>query len=180
MEQNFVFIDAQNINLSIKDQGWQLDRNKFNKYLRKKYKASKVYMFIWYIPENQSMYTFFQDVWYTLIFKPVMELKNWKTKWNVDAELVLQAMIDYKKYNKAIIVTGDGDFACLVKYFYKKNKLLTLIVPNENKYSIFLKKTAREKIDSLTNLRKKLEYKKKDCTNQAAVTWSIQSIRDNN
>jgi len=79
-------------------------------------------------------------------------------------------MIDYKKYNKAIIVTGDGDFACLVKYFYKKNKLLTLIVPNENKYSIFLKKTAREKIDSLTNLRKKLEYKKKDCTNQAAVT----------
>jgi hypothetical protein len=36
-----------------------------------------------------------------------------------------------------------------------------LIVPNERKYSIFLRKTAKEKIDSLTNLRTKLEYKKK-------------------
>jgi len=161
MESNFVFIDTQNINLSVRDQWWKLDRKKFNKYLRKKYKASKVYLFIWYIPENQSMYTFFQDIGYTLIFKPVLELKNWKTKWNVDAELVLQAMIDYNRYDKAIIITWDGDFSCLVKHFYEKNKLLTLIVPNEKKYSIFLKKTAREKIDSLTNFKWKLEYKKK-------------------
>ncbi|HRX63952.1 MAG TPA: NYN domain-containing protein [Candidatus Absconditabacterales bacterium] len=161
MENNFVFIDTQNINLSIKDQGWKLDRQKFNKYLRKKYKASKIYLFIGYVPENQSMYTFFQDVGYTLIFKPVLNLKNGKTKGNVDAELVLQAMVDYDKYDKAIIVTGDGDFACLVKHFYKEKKLLTLIVPNEQKYSVFLKKTAKEKIDSLNNLRSKLEYKKK-------------------
>jgi len=161
MEKNFVFIDTQNINLSIQDQWWKLDWKKFNKYLQKKYKAVKIYLFIWYVPENQSMYTFFQNCWYTLIFKPVLELNNWQTKWNVDAELVLQAMIDYKKYDKAVIITWDGDFACLVKYFYKKNKLLMLIVPNERKYSIFLRKTAKEKIDSLTNLRTKLEYKKK-------------------
>ncbi|HOG15478.1 MAG TPA: NYN domain-containing protein [Candidatus Absconditabacterales bacterium] len=161
MEKNFVFIDTQNINLSIQDQGWKLDWKKFNKYLQKKYKAVKIYLFIGYVPENQSMYTFFQNCGYTLIFKPVLELNNGQTKGNIDAELVLQAMIDYKKYDKAVIITGDGDFACLVKYFYKKNKLLMLIVPNERKYSIFLRKTAKEKIDSLTNLRTKLEYKKK-------------------
>ncbi|MBU0627425.1 hypothetical protein KKH82_08710 [Patescibacteria group bacterium] len=62
-------------------------------------------------------------------------------------------MIDYNKYDKAIVITGDGDFACLIKYFYEKNKLLTLIVPNEKKYSIFLKKTAKERIVTLTALK---------------------------
>lgn len=160
MESNFAFIDTQNINLSIKEQWWKLDWKRFNHYLRKKYKVSKVYLFIGYLPEHQSMYTFFQDVWYTLIFKPVLHLKQGQTKGNVDAEMVLQAMIDYENYDKAVIVTGDGDFACLVRYFYEQKKLLTLIVPNEKQYSIFLRKSAKEKIDSLTNLRAKLEYKK--------------------
>lgn len=157
-EQNFAFIDAQNVNLSIKEQKWKLDWKKFYNYLVRKYKCSEVYIFIWYIPENQDMYTFFQKIWYSLVFKPVMNLKNGKTKWNVDAELVLQAMIDYEDYNKAIIVTWDGDFACLVKYLYKKKKLLSVIVPNQKKYSIFLRRTAKEKLDTMNNLQHKLEF----------------------
>jgi uncharacterized LabA/DUF88 family protein len=115
-------------------------------------------MFIGYIRWNSDMYTFFQNVWYTLIFKPVLEIK-WKTKWNVDAELVLQSMIDFEKYNKAVIVTWDGDFACLIQYLYKQSKLEKLIVPNKHKFSSFLKSSAKEKIDNITNLRNKLEFK---------------------
>lgn len=115
-------------------------------------------MFIGYIPGNSEMYTFFQSVWYTLIFKPVLEIK-WKTKWNVDAELVLQSMIDLEKYNKAIVVTWDWDFACLIQYLYKQWKLEKLIVPNKNKFSSFLKISAKEKIDNLSNLKNKLEFK---------------------
>jgi uncharacterized LabA/DUF88 family protein len=89
-----------------------------------------------------------------------MELKSWKTKWNVDAELVLQAMIDYKRYNKAVLVTWDWDFACLVKHLQKENKFLKLIVPNHKKYSIFLKQSAWWKIDSITNLKNKLKFSK--------------------
>lgn len=157
-ENNFAFIDTQNVNLAIRDQWRKLDWKKFKVYLKDKYHVSKIYLFIGFIPNNQNMYTFFQECWYTLIFKPVLVLKDWLTKGNVDAELVLQSMIDYEKYNKAIIVTGDGDFSCLVKYFYEKQKLLKLIVPNKNKYSLFLRKTAKEKIESLTNLREKLEF----------------------
>ncbi|MCK9467172.1 MAG: NYN domain-containing protein [Candidatus Absconditabacterales bacterium] len=160
MEENFVFIDTQNVNLAIKDQGRNLDWKKFRIYLKDKYKAKKVYLFIGYIPGNQSMYSFFQDIGYHLVFKPVMELKSGKTKGNVDAELVLQAMIDYKKYNKAVLVTGDGDFACLVKHLQKENKFLKLIVPNHKKYSIFLKQSAGGKIDSITNLKNKLKFSK--------------------
>jgi uncharacterized LabA/DUF88 family protein len=104
------------------------------------------------------MYTFFQNCGYILIFKPVLLLKDGQTKGNVDAELVLQSMIDYKKYDKAVIITGDGDFSCLIKYLYKKKKLLRLIVPNKNKYSLFLKKSAREKVDNMTDIKKKLEF----------------------
>lgn len=95
---------------------------KFYIYLKDKYKSERVYMFIGYIPGNGEMYTFFQSIWYTLIFKPVLEIK-WKTKWNVDVELVLQSMIDLEKYHKAIIVTWDWDFAFLIQYLYKQWKL---------------------------------------------------------
>ena len=96
--ENYAFIDAQNVNLSIRDQWWKLDWKRLKVYLNEKYSVWRIYMFIWYVPSNEDMYTFFQELGYTLIFKPVLNLKSWQTKWNVDAELVLQAMIDYKKY----------------------------------------------------------------------------------
>ncbi len=161
MEKNFAFIDTQNVNLSVRDQWWKLDRKAFRIYLQEKYHIDKAYLFIGYIHDNQLMYTFFQTCGYILIFKPVLSLKDGTTKWNVDAELVLQSMIDYKKYDRAIIVTGDSDFSCLVKYLYDQKKLLKLIVPNKHKYSLFLKKTAKEKIDNLTNLEEKLSFNQK-------------------
>ena len=60
-------------------------------------------------------------------------------KGNVDAELVLHAaVIEYANYHRAIIVSGDGDFACLGDYLIEKDKLLRLITPNE-RYSQLLK-----------------------------------------
>jgi predicted nuclease of predicted toxin-antitoxin system len=67
-------------------------------------------------------------------------------------------MIDYERYDKAIIITWDWDFACLVKYLKNKWKLRTLIVPNFKKYSYFLKKEWWHLIDSLSNKREILEY----------------------
>ena len=60
-------------------------------------------------------------------------------KGNVDAELVLHTMIQYRNYKKAIIVSGDGDFHCLIEYLVKKKKLAKIIVPNR-KYSSLLRK----------------------------------------
>jgi len=56
-------------------------------------------------------------------------------KGNVDAELVLNAAaIEYNNYDKAVIVTSDGDFACLMNYLEEKGKLAKIITPTE-KYS---------------------------------------------
>lgn len=163
-KRSYVFIDSQNVNLAIRDQGWALDWEKLFKHLVKKYHAERAYLFIGYIPMNQVLYTNLQNFWYTLVFKPVLTLWSGKTKWNVDAELVLQAMIDFEKYEKAILITGDGDFACLVRHLREQWKLWLLIVPNQNKYSSFLRIEAKWYIDSLTNKRSKLEYVKKSTT----------------
>ncbi len=127
--------------------------------MREKYKVSVAYLFIGYIPANQDLYSSLQEAGYILVFKPTLPDENGKVKGNVDADLVLQAMIDYKKYDKAIIITSDGDFYSLVKYLYKNNKLKYVISPYVKTCSILLKKTAKEKVVFIENLRKKLEHK---------------------
>lgn len=139
-ENNFAFIDSQNLYLSIKNQKWELDYKKFFIYIKDKFKVSKIFIFIWYLPWNESLYTKLQEYWYILVFKPILELKDWKIKWNVDAELVLHAMIHYEEFDKAVIISWDGDFHCLIEYLEEQDKLKKLIIPNEKKYSSLLKK----------------------------------------
>jgi len=159
IRNNFAFIDSNNVNLGVKELGWRLDFRKFRVYLKEKYQVKKAYLFIGYLPENQELYRSLQEFGYVLIFKPVMITKDGKPKGNVDAELVLQVMIDWEKYHQAVIVSSDGDFYCLVNYLYEKNKLKRVISPNYKKCSVLLKKAAREKIDFLDNLKNKFAIK---------------------
>jgi len=135
----YAFIDSQNLNLGVKSQGWKLDWRKFRQYLRNKYNTKKAFVFIGYLAGNESLYTKMQEMGYVVILKPTLELPDGSVKGNVDAELVLHAMIQYKNYDKAIIVSGDGDFFCLVEYLDQKNKLVHVLAPNKN-YSGLLRK----------------------------------------
>lgn len=157
---NFAFIDSQNLNRSIRDLGWYLDFKRFRAYLKEKYAVSKAYLFIGYIPQNEHLYTSLRRSGYILIFKPITESEDGKIKGNVDAELVLHSMIEYLHYDQAVIVSGDGDFYCLVDYLNKQNKLYRLLIPNAYAYSSFFKSLEKNKIDFINNLREKLEYKK--------------------
>ncbi len=155
----YAFIDSQNLNLAIRDMGWQLDFARFRVYLREKFQTEKAYLFLGYIPENKDLYSFLGKVGFHCIFRPTLTYKDGTTKGNCDAELVLQAMIDLENYDKAVIVTGDGDFYCLVKYLIKNKKLNTLLVPNRYKYSALLKlKMFRPFTRDMNDLRQKLEY----------------------
>lgn len=160
-ERNFAFIDSQNLNLGIQLLGWKLNWARFLVYLKEKYGVTKAYVFLGYMPENQALYTALQESGYVLIFKPTLQSKEGVVKGNVDAELVLQAMIDYPKYEQAVIITSDGDFSCLVDYLFQNNKLKTVISPSRENCSVLLRRAAREKIGYMDNLRRKLEYRHK-------------------
>lgn len=107
-QENFAFIDSQNLNLGVRSQGWKLDFRKFRQYLRNKYNVTNVYLFIGYKAGNEALYTSLQQMGYIVILKPTMELPDKTVKGNVDAELVLHTMLQYPNYAKAIIVSGDG------------------------------------------------------------------------
>ncbi|NCB21176.1 MAG: NYN domain-containing protein [Clostridia bacterium] len=157
-KNNYAFIDSQNLNLGINKLNWKLDFKKFRIYLKEKYKVSQAFLFIGFIPENQDLYSSLQKDGYILIFKPVLFNNERQPKGNVDADLVLQAMIEFNNFDQVIIVSSDGDFYCLVKYLYEKGKLSRVISPDVKNCSKLLKKTAKEKIVFMDNLRNKLEY----------------------
>ena len=158
-QNNYAFIDSQNLNLSIRSQGWALDFKRFRIYLKDKYSINKAFLFLGYVSTNQDLYISLQEFGYILVFKPTLFLPDGKVKGNVDAELVLHTMIEYPNYDKAVIVTGDGDFYCLIDYLKKHGKLFKLIIPNQNKYSSLLRKFM-EDIAFISGLKGKLEYTK--------------------
>lgn len=167
----FAFIDSQNLNYgTCKDiynknkkiiyKGWKLDFKKFRIYLKNKFRVDKAIIFIGYIQDNKELYQSLKKYGFELVFKPTIKDSFGKPKGNIDAELVLHsAAVEFNNYDKAVIVSGDGDFACLHEYLDKNKKLLNIIIPNAKSESSLLKKFQNYKI-FIEREKEKLEYKK--------------------
>ena len=133
---NYAFIDNQNLNLGIQKSGWKMDWRKFRKFLSDKYNVTEAFMFIGHMPEHEEMYLQLHDAGYLIVLKPTFDMSRPQkaeastdkpedkkpVKGNVDAELVLWAVKEMKNYDKAVIVSGDGDFYSLVEYLEGQKK----------------------------------------------------------
>jgi len=153
----YAFIDSQNLNLGTSKNiykngklvypGWKLDYQKFRIYLRDKFHVNQAYLFIGYLASNKKLYTYLKRCGYTLVFKPTTKDSQGKAKGNIDAELVLYAAkITFDDFDKAVIVSGDGDFYCLHDYLVKQKKLLHIIIPNKKSESSLLRRFQAYKI----------------------------------
>lgn len=162
--KNFAFIDSQNLNLGIQKLGWKLDYEKFRVYLKEKYNVDKAYLFIGFVALNQKLYDRLQESGFILVFKPTIPDADGKIKGNIDADLVLKVVAEINEYNKAIIVSSDGDFYSLVQYLIDKNKLEIVLSPDIENCSTLLKQSAKDRIRFMNDLRAKLEYKRKSTT----------------
>lgn len=160
-ENNYAFIDSQNLNLSIKKMGWELDYQEFRRHLAERYLTTKAYMFIGFMAKNQKLYDRLEEAGFSLVFKTISIDADGKIKGNVDADLVLRASVEMAMYDRAVIVSSDGDFCCLVEYLHERNKLRVLLSPDKAHCSWLLKRAAREKINFMNDLRGRLEYKPK-------------------
>lgn len=171
----YAFIDSQNLNIGIQKLGWKMNWLKFRAFLTEKYGVDRAYMFIGYVPEFEDMYEKLHDSGYSIVLKPTFDMSRPRpeqaeehfteekqeekkpVKGNIDAELVLHAMINIQNYDKAVIVSGDGDFYCLVEYLANQNKLLKILAPNRQ-YSSLLREY-NDYIDRLDLQKRALEYK---------------------
>jgi uncharacterized LabA/DUF88 family protein len=184
----FAFIDSQNLNVSTQKFGWKMDWQKFRKFLADKYGVGKAYMFIGYIPENESLYEQMHDAGYAVVLKPTFDMTKPRpelateesvapgketvngqagkaekhedkkpVKGNIDAELVLWAMKEMSNYDKAIIVSGDGDFFCLVEYLEAKDRLLHLLTPSSHYSNLYNRYD--EYVVRLDQFKRELRYR---------------------
>jgi len=127
-------------------------------YLAEKYGVKKAYIFIGFVALNQSLYDRLQEAGFILKFKPTIPDADGKIKGNIDADLVLRAALELSDYDKAVIVSSDGDFYSLVQYLYENGKLAAVLSPDIKNCSSLLKQTAKEKMQFMNELRNKLEH----------------------
>jgi uncharacterized LabA/DUF88 family protein len=172
----YAFIDSQNLNLGTQKVGFKMDWRRFRKFLAEKYNVTHAYMFIGYMAENEQLYEHMHELGYLIALKPTLDISAQQpegvtstpndasakpedkpvVKGNIDADLVLYAMKELPNYDKAIIVSGDGDFLSLVEYLAEQNKLLHIMTPNWQ-YSSLLKQF-ESYIIRIDQLKRELAY----------------------
>jgi uncharacterized LabA/DUF88 family protein len=172
----YAFIDSQNLNVSVQKFGWKMNWHKFRLFLAEKYGVTEAFMFIGYVPEFESMYEQLHETGYAVVLKPTYDMtrpqpelakpaeggepaepeEKKPVKGNIDADLVLWAMKEINHYDKAIIVSGDGDFYSLVEYLEEQGKLLHIFAPTGHYSRLFNR--FEKYIVRLDQFRRELSY----------------------
>ena len=140
-ENNLAYIDGANLHRGVDSLNWQLDYFRFRVWLSEKYSIKRAYIFLGLVAQYKNLYTYLQEAGFTLIFKETVYDGNGKVKGNCDASLVLKATVDFyeKNFNKAVIISSDGDYAELIDFLKNKDALQIVISPS-NKCSYLLRK----------------------------------------
>jgi uncharacterized LabA/DUF88 family protein len=170
---NFAFIDGANLHLTYENLGWELDYQKLRTYLEKKLDVVVAYYFIGKTEQNRDIYTKLETYNYNIklkepspymteeeycphckkLIKPAMQ----RYKSDCDSFITLQIMLDTHIYDKAVLITSDGDFDNLVKWLLLKDKLKLIFAPCRNGCSWLLKSAGKGKIGFIDDHRDELE-----------------------
>lgn len=170
---NFAFIDGANLHFTYENLDWKLDYQKLRNYLGKKLDVSVAYYFIGKIKEYEDIYTTLETYGYVIKLKDpspyiseeeycpycnkviAPELRRYKS--DCDSFITLQIMLDSHIYDKAIIITSDGDFDNLVKRLLLQDKLRMVFAPCREGCSWLLRSAARGRIAFIDDYRQELE-----------------------
>lgn len=140
MKKVNIYIDGNNLYRSAQELGFEIDYKKLRGWLRQKYNANSIYLFIGLVPKRTKFYEYLQSCGFILVFKQTVSVGE-KIKGNCDAELVLKTVSDFytRSFDSCILITGDGDFGCLVEFLKENKSMRCIIAPDENKCSILLR-----------------------------------------
>lgn len=87
----------------------------------------------------------------------MIEKSENRYKADVDSFLSMQVISDFHDFDKAVIITSDGDYDELVKKLVRQNKLKLVFAPCRKGCSKLLKRAAIDKIAFMDDYRKYLE-----------------------
>jgi len=143
-KNNVAYIDGANLHKGVKSLNWEIDYGRLRIWLSEKYGVKKAYLFLGLVPKYKNLYTRLQEQGFTLMFKEVTYDGDGKVKGNCDADIVVKVMRDTFEniFDRAVLVSSDGDYASMVSFLIEKNKLEIILSPSvAEKCSILLKRT---------------------------------------
>ena len=165
--KNIAFIDGQNLHLGTKSGGWAVDHKKFRTYLAEKYGVGEAYYFLGFISEqHQELYDSLQKAGFILSFREHSAALRGNKKGNVDCDIVfsiMKKMVEGDPFEKAFIISGDGDYKKLVDFLLKKGRFGKMLFPNSEFASSLYKSLGGEYFDYLAapDIRAKIAYSHK-------------------
>lgn len=163
MDNNYAFIDGQNLHLGTLEDDWKVDLKKFRIYLKDKYKVSNAYYFLGYLTEDQNdLYLSLQESGFIVLFREHNSNQLGKKKGNVDTDIVFEIMkrlVEREDFRKVVLVSGDGDYKKLVDYLISIDKFEKILFPNKNFASSLYKSLGGEYYDYMKNIQMYIEYK---------------------
>jgi uncharacterized LabA/DUF88 family protein len=117
----YVFIDAENLFYCQKTLGWFISYRKLLTYLKEEC-GDDIKIFVYKgVDESNSKQKKFLDmltangfILRTKVIKKINSKKGEKWKGSLDIEMALEIFKLKDKYNTAILVTGDSDFAVIL------------------------------------------------------------------
>ncbi len=158
--KTFAFIDASNIIYGATAEGWFIDHKKLLVYLKRKYQCSKLFFYFGKDDKNIKQAKFLQKLksfGYTLRVKQIKRYGK-RQKANCDVDLTMDMLLLQDKYDRAVVLTGDGDFLPLFEYL-KKHRKRILIIAFSKRTSRELRRFVGSKFIGLSNERYLLERK---------------------
>ncbi|PIR40325.1 MAG: hypothetical protein COV33_00350, partial [Candidatus Zambryskibacteria bacterium CG10_big_fil_rev_8_21_14_0_10_34_34] len=117
--KTFAFIDASNIYYGTKEAGWKIDFTKLKSYLVSRFSVSRIFYF-GAIDESKVSDVKLQkeliSLGYELMLVTLKKFRNGKKKADTDSKMTFEMMKIKDEYNKAVVLTGDGDFFWVLDY----------------------------------------------------------------
>ncbi|MFQ6050036.1 MAG: NYN domain-containing protein [Candidatus Paceibacterales bacterium] len=145
----YVFIDVANIFYSQRTLKWRISYKKLMKYLKRECNLGKCFVYTGIFKENHNQERFLkmlQKCGYILRTKPVKKIttREGHLEWKADFDVELSFDMDdlSEGYDTAILLSGDSDFAYILKRIKKKRKRV-IVMSTRGHISLELLKEAK-------------------------------------
>jgi uncharacterized LabA/DUF88 family protein len=174
---NYAFIDGVNLHLTYENLAWKVDYQKLRNLLAKRFDVVVAFYFLGNVKENGDIHTELDRDGYTVRLKtPTLFTTQEQQcpyckkliapalsrhKADCDSMMTLQVISDSSDYDKAVLVTSDGDFDNLVTWLLNRNKLRLVLAPCKDGCSGLLLSSARGRIAFIDEYKEELEKLKK-------------------
>ena len=162
----YAFVDSANIVYRDTDHDpWKIDLRKLIKYLHERFGASRILFYGGFDKQNGVQVRLYEKMksWgYEMRLNPVKHFVNERgeryAKADVDSRMTFDMMRYFSDYDRAVVLTGDGDFFWVMEYLLQHKERIWLL-SSPGKTAKELKKLVAGDFANLDNLRSQLEFK---------------------